>query len=62
MAAGTHLQPSSCAPAQCLTIYIPPACGDRQVEPHTAELYAERDWVTLAQSDKLSKLTNDQLK
>ncbi|KIY98591.1 hypothetical protein MNEG_9369 [Monoraphidium neglectum] len=31
-------------------------------EPHTAELYAERDWYSLANSDQLGRLTNDQLK
>jgi hypothetical protein len=33
-----------------------------QPEPHTAELYAERDWYSLANSDQLGRLTNDQLK
>ncbi|GBF89248.1 ATP-dependent DNA helicase 2 subunit 1 [Raphidocelis subcapitata] len=30
--------------------------------PHTADAYAEFDWATLAGQDKLSRLTNDQLK
>lgn len=31
-------------------------------EPHVAELYAERDWAALANSDQLARLTNDNLK
>ncbi|KAI8463879.1 MAG: SPOC like C-terminal domain-containing protein [Monoraphidium minutum] len=33
-----------------------------EMEPLTRELYAERDWAGLANSDQLERLTNDQLK